>query len=519
MQVIPVINCPDLHCVHEKVARAKTFLRAGEFLHLDVTDGAFTFHKTWGDPTEWANMRTPFAPEVHLMVEHPERYIEPWLAAGAKRFIIHIETVEEGLLKEIAAKCARRGAEVMVSSRPETSTKKLEPYLAHFKMFQVLAVHPGPAAQKFLPLTLEKIKFLRRRVPGAIIEVDGGITPATARRAKVAGADIVVSASHIFGSEDPGAAYEELKDPKTPRSAWYKASAGSRQISRAMESLTDKKLEDLKLMANRLREDVIKMVSGAGSGHIAGPLDMAEIFTVFYFHLLNHNPKKPNWPDRDRLVLSNGHICPIQYAALAHAGYFPVEELKTLRQLGTRLQGHPHRNVLPGVETTSGPLGSGISQASGIALAARLDKKKWHTYCLTSDGEHEEGNTWEAIMFAGKNKLNNLTVVVDRNNIQIDGFTENIMPLEPFREKYESFNWHVLEIDGHNFEEIIAAVHEAKAIYEKPTVIIAHTIAGKGVDFMESDYLWHSKTFKPGEAQKALAELRTLRGKIKSEHE
>jgi transketolase len=286
-----------------------------------------------------------------------------------------------------------------------------------------------------------------------------------------------------------------------------------------MEHLTEKKLKHLEFMANTIREDVIKMVSSAGSGHIAGPLDMADIFTAFYFHILNQDPRKPNWPDRDRLVLSNGHICPVQYAALAHAGYFKVEELKTLRQLGTRLQGHPHRGVLPGIETTSGPLGSGISQAAGIALAARLDKKKWHTYCLTSDGEHQEGNTWEAIQFAGKNRLSNLTVVVDRNNIQIDGFTENIMPLEPFRDKYESFGWHVLEIDGHSFEEIIAAVAEAKAIYEKPTCIIAHTIPGKGVDFMENDYLWHSKPFKPGEAEKALAELRTLRGKIKSEHE
>lgn len=286
-----------------------------------------------------------------------------------------------------------------------------------------------------------------------------------------------------------------------------------------MESLTEKKLKHLEMMANRLRQDVIEMVSHAGSGHIAGPLDMADIFTALYFHILNHDPKKPSWPDRDRLVLSNGHICPIQYAALAHAGYFPVEELKTLRQLGTRLQGHPHRTALPGIETTSGPLGSGISQAIGIALAAKMDQKKWRTYCLTSDGEHQEGNTWEAVMFAAKNRLGNLTVVIDRNNIQIDGFTEEIMPLDSLRSKYESFNWHVLEIDGHNFEEIVAAFHEARAVHEQPTVIIAHTIPGKGVDFMENDYLWHSKPFKPGEAQEALAELRTLQGKIRSEHE
>ncbi len=286
-----------------------------------------------------------------------------------------------------------------------------------------------------------------------------------------------------------------------------------------MESLTEKKLQHIEFIANRLRQDVIEMVSHAGSGHIAGPLDLAEIFAALYFHILNHDPKRPNWPDRDRMVLSNGHVCPVQYAALAHSGYFKVEELKTLRRLGSRLQGHPHRTILPGIETTSGPLGSGISQAIGIALAAKMDGKKFRTYCVASDGEHQEGNTWEALMFAGKNRLNNLTVIVDRNNIQIDGFTEDIMPLEPFRAKYESFNWHVREIDGHSIEEIAAAASEATAVYEQPSVIIAHTIAGKGVDFMENNYLWHSQPFKPGEAKKALAELRTMRGKIKSEHE
>jgi transketolase len=519
MEVIPVINCPDAQCAREKIAVAKTFLSREHFIHVDATDGAFTFHKTWSNPTDWANLRVPFQLEVHLMVEQPEKYIESWIAAGAKRLIVHVETADERSLKAMLEKCAKRNVELMLSSRPETSVKKLEPYLHHFKMFQVLAVHPGPASQKFLPLMLDKIKLLRRKVPDAIIEVDGGVVPGTARKMKSAGADIIVSGSYLFGSKDPEAAYEELKTLPPVRSKWYQESSKANQHVQFMPPLTEKKLKDMELMSNRLREDVIKMVSGAGSGHIAGPLDMAEIFTAFYFHILNQNPKKPNWPDRDRLVLSNGHICPIQYAALAHAGYFPVEELKTLRQLGTRLQGHPHRNVLPGIETTSGPLGSGIAQAAGIALAARLDGKKWRTYCLTSDGEHEEGNTWEAVMFAGKNRLNNLTVIVDRNNIQIDGFTENIMPLEPFRDKYEAFNWHVLEIDGHNFEEIIAAVNEAKAIYEKPTVVIAHTIPGKGVDFMENDYLWHSKPFKPGEAQKALAELRTLKGKITSEHQ
>lgn len=272
-------------------------------------------------------------------------------------------------------------------------------------------------------------------------------------------------------------------------------------------------------MANQIRQDVIEMVVNAGSGHVAGPLDMADIFTALYFHILRHDPKNPDWPERDRLILSNGHICPVRYAAMARAGYFPVEELKTLRKLGTRLQGHPHRTALPGVETTSGPLGSGLSQAVGMAIAAKMDAKKFNIYCLMSDGEQEAGQTWEAAMLAGKLKLDNLTALIDRNNIQIDGMTEDIMPLEPLRAKYEAFNWHVLEINGHNFEEIVNAFETAHAIYEKPVVIIAHTIAGKGVDFMEFSYPWHSKAFKPEEAAESLAQLRTLGGKIKSEHE
>jgi len=279
------------------------------------------------------------------------------------------------------------------------------------------------------------------------------------------------------------------------------------------------KIKELEELANRARELLIEELVEARSGHTAGPLGMADIFTALYFHVLNHDPKNPDWPERDRLILSNGHICPIRYVVMAMAGYFQVEELKTLRKFGSRLQGHPEREKLPGIETTSGPLGSGLGQAAGYAYAARMDKKNFRVYCLMSDGEQEAGNTWESAMFAGKYKLNNLTGIVDRNNIQIDGMTEDIMPLEPLKEKYESFNWHVLEVDGHNMEEFVDGVEEAKAIYEKPTLIIAHTIPGKGVKEIEFDYLWHGKPPKPDEAKKFLSELRTLGGKIKSEHQ
>jgi len=279
----------------------------------------------------------------------------------------------------------------------------------------------------------------------------------------------------------------------------------------------DKKIEFLEEMANKIRQKIIKTLLETGSGHSAATLGSADIFTALYFHILNHDPKNPEWAERDRLILSCGHYCPVQYVAMAYAGYFPLEELKTLRRINSRLQGHPRYGDLPGIETTSGPLGVGLSQAIGMALAARMDKKKHRIYCLTSDGEHDEGNIWEAVMFAGKNRLSNLTNILDRNNIQIDGYTENVMPLEPLRAKYEAFNWHVLEVDGHNIEAIIDATNEAKAIYEKPTLIIAHTIPGKGVDFMESEFKYHGVPPTKDEAALALKELRTLCGKIEED--
>lgn len=283
--------------------------------------------------------------------------------------------------------------------------------------------------------------------------------------------------------------------------------------------LFDDKLKELSEKAVTIRELIIKMLLTAGSGHSAGPLGMADIFAAMYFHVLNHDPKHPGWEDRDRLVLSNGHICPVRYAAMALSGYFPLSELDTLRKIDSRLQGHPHRTALPGLETTSGPLGEGVSQAIGIALAGKLDKKNYRVYCVASDGEHEEGNTWEAAMFAGKNRLDNLTLIIDRNNIQIDGYTEDVMPLDSLVDKYKAFNWQVFEVDGHNIRDFVSVVEEAKAVHEKPTVIIAHTIPGKGVDFMENDFTWHGKPPNKEEARKALHELRTLQGKIVSEHQ
>ncbi|MDE2025655.1 MAG: transketolase [Patescibacteria group bacterium] len=278
--------------------------------------------------------------------------------------------------------------------------------------------------------------------------------------------------------------------------------------------MTEKDIIELKLKANKVRELIISSLVTAASGHSAGPLGMADIFTAMYFHLLHHDPKNPEWADRDRLILSNGHICPVRYATMALVGYFPIEELQTLRKINSRIQGHPHRTVLPGLETTSGPLGEGLSQSVGIALAGKLDRKDYFVYCLTSDGEHQEGQTWEAAMMAGKYKLSHLIQIIDRNKIQIDGSTEEVMPLEPFKEKYASFNWNTLEIDGNDMEQIIEAVEKAKQFTNGPTIIIANTVPGKGVDFMENDYTWHGKPPNKDEAEKALAQLHETEEKL-----
>jgi transketolase len=287
--------------------------------------------------------------------------------------------------------------------------------------------------------------------------------------------------------------------------------------------LHEQQIKDLELKANEIRQTLIEMLAEAGSGHTAGPLGMADIFTALYFHILNHRPDDPLWDERDRLILSNGHIVPIRYATMIHAGYLRPEEKMTLRKFGSRLQGHPERVMLPAMESTSGPLGSGLGQAAGIALGAKMDGKNFRVYCIMSDGEQQTGNIWESVMFAANNRLNNLTAIMDRNNIQINGMTEDVMPLEPMRAKYEAFNWHVIEIDAHNFEDIVDAVEQAKAIYEKPTLILAHTIPGKGIKAIEFDYRWHGvapgggpedKVAKADQARVFLEELRSLRHKL-----
>ncbi len=287
---------------------------------------------------------------------------------------------------------------------------------------------------------------------------------------------------------------------------------------RAMQPLTPQRVIDLKERANFVRQGIIRSLVSAGSGHSAGSLDMADVFAAFYSHILRHDPKNPQWEERDRLLLSAGHITPVRYSAMAYAGYFPIEELLTLRKFGSRLQGHPERVRLPAVETTSGPLGEGLAQGTGMALAAKLDKKDWRVYVVTSDAEHQAGLHWEAMMVAGKFGLDNLMNVIDRNFIQIDGDTEEIMPLEPLADKYRSFNWEVFECDGNDIVAFIETVERAKAVTGRPSVVIANTVPGKGVSYMEGDYTWHGKPPNKEQAEAALRELEEARERIVAQH-
>jgi len=305
------------------------------------------------------------------------------------------------------------------------------------------------------------------------------------------------------------------RDPIHPNTPWCML-APFMHIAHCMDMPSHDKLIELRERANTIRRDIIEMLVEAGSGHSAGPLDMADVFTAMYFHILRHDPQRPMWDERDRLILSNGHICPARYAAMAEAGYFSKAELARLRRFGSPLQGHPDRTRLPALETTSGPLGAGLAQAAGMAYVAKMDNRNWRVYCIVSDAEEQCGLHWEAVQFAAKFGLDHLTCIVDRNGIQIDGSTEDVMPLEPLRPKYDAFNWQTFECDGNDMAAIIETVGRAQTVQHRPSVIIAHTLAGKGVEFMEGDYHWHGKPPTAQQAVEALRELRTLGGRIEA---
>ena len=279
---------------------------------------------------------------------------------------------------------------------------------------------------------------------------------------------------------------------------------------------SQKLILSLERTAVKIRMDIIKMLAKAGSGHPGGSLSATDLVTALYFHHMRHDPKNPRWEDRDRFVLSKGHACPVLYAALAESGYFPVSELDTLRKLGSSLQGHPAMHYLPGIEMSTGSLGQGLSTAIGMALAGRIDKKEWRVYCLVGDGESDEGQIWEAAMAAGHFKVDNLTAILDRNSLQIDGYTESVMRLNPVADKWRAFGWNVIEIDGHSMEAILDALDLSLTINGKPTLILANTVKGKGVSFMENLAEWHGRAPSKEQAEVALKDLEAIAAKLES---
>jgi transketolase len=277
----------------------------------------------------------------------------------------------------------------------------------------------------------------------------------------------------------------------------------------------NKGVEELRQIATQIRIDIVKMLVQAGSGHLGGSLSVTDILVALYFNHMNIDPKNPCWEGRDYLILSKGHVCPALYAVLARAGYYPPEEMLTLRQLGGRLEGHPCKSRgLPGIEVSTGSLGQGIGVAGGIALGLKIDKKPNRVYSVNGDGELDEGSVWESVMSAGHYKLDNLTMIVDNNDLQIDGRIKDVMNLYPLKEKFLAFNWNVIECDGHDFKQLVDSLKKAEATKGKPTVIIAKTVKGKGVSFVEDKAEWHGKAPKPDEAVKALKELYALRNEV-----
>ena len=473
----------------------KKILPTSDEIQIDFMDGRFV-------PTE--SIREEEVPpvrnykgkvfEAHLMVKEPMRWVPYLIDKGFKRIIMHYETLDPEDFPVIKKFIKKEGAEFILAVNPETEVEEIIPLVEHIDGVLFLGVHPGKNGAEYLEETAERIRAFLKAVPKKItVQVDGGMSTETIKNVVDAGATRINSGHFVSNATDPAKALEEL----------YKAARGGSMNSK-----------ELAKIANEARKQVITTLQQAHSGHTAGPLGMADVFTVLYYDWAKVEPQNPNWSERDYIFLSNGHICAIWYVTLANKGFFPKEELERFRKIDSLLQGHPHSTTIPGVENSGGPLAQGLSQAVGAALALKRDGLSNRVFCLCSDGEHEEGQAWEAAMFAGKYKLGNLVFIMDRNHIQIDGTTEDVMPLEPLRDKFRAFNWNVIDIDGHNISEIQKALKLADKEQHKPTMIIAQTTPGKGVSFMEGKYEWHGKPPNEEEAKKAIAELDAASKKI-----
>ncbi len=522
VEVIPAILVKNREELIAQIEKVKPSVTA---VHVDIMDNVFVPNKTVG-LEGLTDLPSGISYEFHWMVKDPENWILK--VPGKHMHLVHVEAISDW--NKIKKACAPDG-KIGLAINPPTPLEKLYPYINDKEVKKVLfmTVNPGFCGQKYIPEVESKVHALRAKFPELEIEVDGGINPETSERASEAGANILAASSAIFKAKNIPEAVQTIyesgirgrnksqscrcekmtTDANIPKLNTEPPKQTLLEISPSVEAGATK-INDIKklyLLSNNIRQSIVKMLHEAKSGHPAGSMGLADVFTALYFNILTHDPKNPNWEGRDRCILSNGHVCPGLYATLAEAGYFPKEELMTLRKLGSRLQGHPHRETLPGIENSSGPLGQGLSIATGMALVGKREKKNWRVYCICSDGEHNEGQIWEAALLASKFKLGNLVAIMDRNNIQIDGFTEDVLPLEPLEEKYRAFGWYVINIDGHNIQQIISACNEAKTIIDKPTMIIAHTVPGKDISFMEFITEWHGKSPGDKETTTALEDL------------
>ncbi|MGD6852463.1 MAG: 1-deoxy-D-xylulose-5-phosphate synthase N-terminal domain-containing protein [Candidatus Bathyarchaeia archaeon] len=522
VEVVPAILVKSRQELLAHIEKVKPSVKT---VHIDIMDNVFVPNDTIGLES-LSDLPQGVSYEFHWMVKDPENWVSK--ISGKHTHFVHVEAVTDW--NEIE-KTRSSGGKIGLAINPPTPVETLYPYLNDKAVKQVLVmtVNPGFSGQKYITEVEAKVRALRAKYPNLEIEVDGGINSATSESASEAGANILAASSAIFAAESiPDAVqniYESgVRGQSKSQTCWSQEMTANIEVPKLVTEppkqtllevcptvevgatkVTD--IQELYLLSNNIRQSIVKMLHAAKSGHPAGSMGLADVFTALYFNVLNHDPKNPNWEGRDRCILSNGHVCPGLYATLGEAGYFPKEELMTLRKLGSRLQGHPHRETLPGIENSSGPLGQGLSIAVGMALVAKREKKKWRVYCVCSDGEHNEGQIWEAALLAAKFKLGNLVAIMDRNNIQIDGFTEDVLPLESLEEKYRAFGWHVINIDGHNIQQIISACNEAKTVIDKPTMIIAHTVPGKDISFMEFITEWHGKSPGDKEAIEALEDL------------
>jgi transketolase len=520
VEVIPAILVKSRE---DLIAQIQKVNQKVKTVHIDIMDNIFVPNSTIGTES-LSGLPAGVSYEFHWMVKDPQNWISK--VPGKHRHIVHVETISDWTEIE---KTRTSGGQICLAINPPTSVEKLYPYINDkgIKQVLVMTVNPGFSGQKYIVEAESKIRSLRAMYPSLEIEVDGGINPETSERASEAGANLLAASSSIFMAKSIPDALQKineagvrgqnkgqtccpLKVTSEMDAPKLIADPPKQTLLLTNPSFGATKVTDIKqlyLLSNNIRQSIVKMLHEAKSGHPAGAMGLADVFVALYFNVLNHDPKNPSWEGRDRFILSNGHACPGLYATMAEAGYFPKEELMTLRKLGSRLQGHPHRESLPGIETSSGPLGQGLSIAVGMALVAKREKKSWRVYCVCSDGEHNEGQIWEAALLASKFKLGNLVAIMDRNNIQIDGFTEDVLPLEPLEEKYRTFGWNVISVDGHNIQQIISACNEAKTILDKPTMIIAHTVPGKDISFMEFITEWHGKSPGDKEAITALEDL------------